>query len=90
MAEEKTKQLIKCIVILVAVIFCTMFTVAIVQTFVIKNLENKLTTLEQNNEIIIQQNEDVEDEIEIRQSEDFIDEFLEKDGYGHEGEVILK
>ena len=90
MAEEKTKHLIKYIVILVAVILLTLVTVALVQTFTIKGLENKLETLEKNNQEIIQQNEKAEKEIEIRESEDFIDEFLEKEGYGKDGEIIFK
>ena len=90
MAEEKNQQLIKFIVILIAVIFFTMLTVALVQTFVIKNMEDKLNLLQDNNQSVIEQNEEVENEIEIRNSEDFIDEFLEKEGYGKDGEVILQ
>ena len=90
MAEEKNKQLIKVIVILVSILFLILVTIALIQTFTIKGLENKLSNIENNNQATLEQIEKTENEITIRETEDYIDEYLEKEGYGKDGEVILK
>ena len=90
MVEEKNKQLIKVIVILVSILFLILVTIALIQTFTIKGLENKLSNIENNNQATLEQIEKTENEITIRETEDYIDEYLEKEGYGKDGEVILK
>lgn len=88
--EKQNKQLIKLVIILVAVLFFAMITTGIVQTFVLKGLNNKQSDLIQKNQQTLEQIQDTEDEIAIRESDDFADASLKKDGYGNKDDIIIK
>lgn len=88
--EEQNKQLTKFVIILVAVLIFTMLTIALVQTFVLKGLQNKFTNLDQQNRQTLEQIEETQKEYDIRSSDEFDDESLKKDGYGKSEDIIIK
>lgn len=88
--ERKDNQLIKLVIILIAILFFVLITIAVIQTFAISNLEGKLKDIKDENTQTLKQIDKTEQEIEIRESAEYVDEFLEKEGYGKEGEIIIK
>lgn len=88
--EEQNKQLTKFVIILVAVLIFAMLTVALVQTFVLKGLQNKYANIDQQNKQTLQQIDETQNEYDIRSSDEFGDESLKKDGYGKPEDIIIK
>lgn len=90
--EEKTQQslLIKVIFFLASLILATLVVVGIVQTIVHNNLLVKNNELLAQNEQIEQAIDETQEEIDIRNSNDYLDDYLEQEeGYGNEGDIII-
>lgn len=92
MEENKSQQqLIKIIVWFAGLIFVVLLIVGIVQTFIHNSLIARQSALEAQNQEILQQTEQVNDEIEVREGDDYLDELYEQENeYGDEGDVIIK
>jgi len=92
MEENKSQQLlIKIIVLFAGLIFAALLVVGIIQTFVHNSLLARQQALALQNQNIVQQTEEVDKEIEIREGEDYLDELYEQENeYGNEGDVIIK
>lgn len=92
MEENKSQQqLIKIIVWFAGLIFAALLVVGIIQTFVHNSLVAKQRELEARNQNILQSTEQVNEEIAVREGDDYIDELFEQEnGYGNEGDVIIK
>ncbi len=90
MQEGKTK-FIKTTIILAILLVAILLIIAISQTFALKNLQKKSNSLQAKNNQIEQNISNIEKEIEIRETEDFTNDYLEQEeGYGNEKDVILK
>ncbi len=90
MQEGKTK-FIKTTIILAILLVAILVIIAISQTFALKNLLKKSNELQAQNKQIEQNISDIEKEIEIRETPDFTDDYLEQEkGYGKQDDVILK
>lgn len=92
MEENKSQQqLVKIIVWFAGLIFFGLLIVGIVQTFIHNSLIARQRALEAQNQNILQQTEEVDEEIEIREGDDYLDELYEQENeYGNEGDVIIK
>lgn len=88
--EKQNTQLKKFVIILVAVLFFALIGTALVQTFVIKSLNNKQAALQQQNQQVLDQIQDTQNELDIRKSDGFADEALKPDGYGTSEDIIIK
>lgn len=74
-----------------AIIFVILLSVGIIQTFVHNGLLARSEQLSQQNEQILQDTKEVQEEIDIRESNEYLDDYLEQEqGYGQDGEVIIK
>ncbi len=90
MQEGKTK-FIKTTIILAILLVAILLIIAISQTFALKNLQKKSNSLQAKNDQIEQNISNIEKEIEIRETEDFTNDYLEQEeGYGNEKDVIIK
>lgn len=90
--EEKTQQttLIKVIALLATLILATLLIVGVVQTFIHNGLIAKNNELLAQNEQIEQAIDQTQEEIDIRNSNDYLDDYLEQEeGYGNEGDIIV-
>lgn len=92
MEENKSQQnLVRVIVLLAGLIFVALLTVGVIQTFVHNSLREKQRNLASQNQSVLDQTKKTEDEISIRESEEYLDEFYEQENeYGNEGDVIIK
>lgn len=91
MEETKSqKNLIKVIILLAGLIFVGLLCVGIVQTIIHNNLLAKQQALATQNQTILEDTQTAKDEIDIRESDDYIDDFYEQEnGYGNEGDIII-
>ena len=88
--EKSQQTLIKIIMLFAALIFVALLSVGIIQTFVHNGLLAKSTELQTQNEQVLQDTSEVEEEIEIRESNEFNDDYLEQEeGYGNDGDIII-
>lgn len=91
--EQSNSQnaLIKVIFVLASIILLGLLSVGVVQTFVHNGLIAKQAELEAQNATIEQDIETAQEEIDIRESNEYLDDFLEQEqGYGNDGEVIYQ
>jgi cell division protein FtsB len=88
---EKTQQiLIKIVFALATTILLALLCTGIIQTFSHKSLLAKNAQLNSQNQQILQDIEQVEKEIEIRESNEYLDDYLQQEkGYGKPGDIII-
>jgi cell division protein FtsB len=88
---EKTQQiLIKIVFALATAILLALLCTGIIQTFSHKSLLAKNAQLNSQNQQILQDIEQVEKEIEIRESNEYLDDYLQQEkGYGKPGDIII-
>ena len=91
MEENKSQQtLIKIIALFAGFIFLVLLVTGIIQTTIHNNLITQSQELNARNEQTLQDINDVDNEITIKNGDEYLDDYLEQEeGYGENGEIII-